>query len=125
MAQTFDENKPIFIQIKEKIADQIVKKQLIEDEQIPSTTQMVQFYKVNHITITKGINLLVDDGILYKKRGIGTFVEKGARHALLEKRKEEFIDRYVLPMVQEANKLELTDEELGHVIKKVKEGESI
>lgn len=124
MTQTFDGNTPIFIQIKEEIADQIIKKQLIEDEQIPSTTQMVQFYKVNHITITKGINLLVDEGILYKKRGIGTFVEKRARHILLEKRKEEFVDRYILPMVLEANKLELTDEELSHVIKKVKEGES-
>lgn len=124
MAQIFDDNKPIFIQIKEKIADQIVKKQYLENEQIPSTTQMVQFYKVNHITITKGINLLVDEGILYKKRGIGTFVEKDARQILLKERQDLFAIRYVLPMIQEANKLSLTDEEVNKIIKQVKEGEA-
>ena len=95
MSQIFDDNQPIFLQIKEKIADQIVKQQFIEGEQIPSTTQMVQFYKVNHITITKGINLLVDEGVLFKKRGIGTFVEEGARSLLLQQRKNQFADHYV------------------------------
>lgn len=123
MSQTFDDNQPIFLQIKEKIADQIVREQLTEDEQIPSTTQMVQFYKVNHLTISKGINLLVDEGILYKKRGIGTFVVEGARTLLLQQRKNQFVDRYVLPMMQEAEKLSLSNEEISKIIKKVKDGE--
>lgn len=123
MTPSFDNNKAIFIQIKEKIEDQIVCEQLKEDEQIPSTTQMVQFYKVNHITITKGINLLVDDGILYKKRGIGVFVAKGARSMLLENRKNDFADTFVLPMLQEAEKLGFSDGDILGILKKVKEGD--
>ncbi|GMA09384.1 GntR family transcriptional regulator [Tetragenococcus halophilus subsp. flandriensis] len=124
MSLSFDEQKPIFIQIKEQIEDQIVKKQLVEQDKIPSTTQMVQFYKVNHITISKGINLLVDEEIIYKKRGVGMFVANGARKKLLEQRKSTFADVYVLPMLQEANKLSLTDEEVKHIIHKVREGEN-
>ncbi|WP_440896487.1 GntR family transcriptional regulator [Amphibacillus sp. Q70] len=123
MTQTFDDSKPIFMQIKEKIEDQIVNQQLTEHQQIPSTTQMVHFYKVNHLTISKGINLLVDEGILYKKRGIGMFVANGARAILLKDRKNKFADAFVLPMIQEANKLNLTDKELSQMINKVKEGE--
>lgn len=123
MTQTFNDSKPIFIQIKEKIEDQIVKEQLIEHQQIPSTTQMVHFYKVNHLTISKGINLLVDEGILYKKRGIGMFVANGARATLLQERKNKFADAFVLPMIQEANKLNLTDKEISQIINNVKEGD--
>lgn len=79
MSPSFDDKKPIFLQIKELIEDQIVNDQLKEHEQIPSTTQLVQFYKINHLTIAKGINLLVDAGILYKKRGLACLWPKMQR----------------------------------------------
>ncbi|WP_350343146.1 GntR family transcriptional regulator [Proteinivorax tanatarense] len=123
MSVFFDEDKPIFKQVKEKIEDQIVNRQLGEHEQVPSTTQMVKFYKVNHITISKGINLLVDEGIIYKKRGVGMFVAKNARYRLLRKRKKTFTTEYVLPLVEEAEKLGLSDKEVINMIKKVKECE--
>ncbi|WP_062049794.1 GntR family transcriptional regulator [Bacillus sp. JCM 19034] len=116
----FHDNKPIFIQIKEKIEDQIFKGQLKEHEQIPSTNQMVQFYKVNHITVSKGINLLVEEGIIYKKRGVGMFVAEGAKEQLIQKRKGEFASNYVLPMLQEAEKLGLTEGEVNQIISKLK-----
>ncbi len=121
MGQSFDNSKPIFLQIKERIEDQIVNKDLKEDEQIPSTTQIVHFYKVNHLTVAKGINILVDESIIYKKRGVGMFVAAGAREKLLQKRKETFADSYVTPMLQEAKKLGLTDRELMNIINKIKE----
>ncbi|WP_353893644.1 GntR family transcriptional regulator [Proteinivorax hydrogeniformans] len=121
MSKLFHENKSIFLQIKERIEDQIVDGDLKEHDQIPSTTQMVQFYKVNHITISKGINLLVEEGIIYKKRGVGMFVAKGARDKLLNSRKDAFSVQYVLPMIQEADKLGLSEEEIVSAIKKVKE----
>ena len=117
----FNENKPIFLQIKEKIEEQIVIGQLKEHDQIPSTTQMVHFYKINHITALKGINLLVDEGILYKKRGMGMFVAEGAKEKLLKNSREVFADNYVLPMLKEANKLGLSDSDLAGIIKKIKE----
>ncbi|MGN8647286.1 GntR family transcriptional regulator [Gracilibacillus sp. HCP3S3_G5_1] len=120
MNQAFHDKKPIFIQIKEKIEDQIVNEQLKENEQIPSTTQMVQFYKVNHITISKGTNLLVDEGIIYKKRGVGMFVAPGAKAKLIEKRQQKFVDDYIMPMLQEAKKLGLSDQYIMNLIQKGK-----
>ncbi|MGM0835152.1 MAG: GntR family transcriptional regulator [Bacillota bacterium] len=116
----FNENRPIFLQIKEKLEDMIFKEQLKEHEQIPSTTQMVQFYKVNHITISKGISLLVDEGIIYKKRGVGMFVAEGAKEKLVQKRKDVFIENFALPMVEEAEKLGLSEHDLTDIIKNLK-----
>lgn len=123
MGNAFDDKQPIFLQIKEKVEDQIVNNHLKEHEQIPSTTQMVNFYKVNHITVAKGINLLVDEEIIYKKRGVGMFVAEGAREKLLQRRKDMFTDKFILPMFQEAKKLGLTDKEINNIIEKVKESD--
>lgn len=122
MSIAFDNNKPIFIQIREKIEDQIVNDQLKEEDQAPSTNQLVAFYKINHATVTKGVNQLVEEGILYKKRGIGMFVAPGAKQKLLEKRKEVFADEYVHPLVKEAAKLGITDNEIVDMILKIKGG---
>lgn len=108
------------MQIKEKIEDQIVNDQLKENEQIPSTTNMVHFYKVNHITISKGTNLLVDEGIIYKKRGVGMFVAPEAKEKLFKKRQKKFADDYIMPMMQEAKKLGLTDQYIIDLILKKK-----
>jgi len=114
------DNRPLFIQIKEKIEDQIVNDQLLEGEQVPSTTQLSQFYKINHITVLKGINLLVDIGLIYKKRGVGMFVAEGAKEMLLRTRKSAFAEHYVVPMVQEADKLGLSTDELVQIITQLK-----
>ena len=121
----FSQDKPIYLQIREKIEDQIVDNQLKEGEQAPSTTQLVNFYKINHATVSKGVNQLVEEGILYKKRGIGMFVAEGAREKLIQKRKEAFLDHYVVGLVQEADKLGITDQELFELIKKCKGSESV
>lgn len=120
MNHPFDQNKPIYVQIREKIEDQIINDQLKEGDQAPSTNQLVNFYKVNHITVSKGINQLVEEGILYKKRGIGMFVATGAKEKILRKRKQSFIEDYVVKLVQEAKKLGITDEEMIEFIKEVK-----
>ena len=105
LGKSFDDNSLLFLQIKERIEDQIINGALDEDVQVPSTTQIVQFYKINHITVSKGVNLLVDEGILYKKRGVGMFVSKGARKMLIEKRQQLFLTQYMKPMLVEARKL--------------------
>lgn len=120
MQNNFNEEKPIYIQVREQIEDQIINKQLQEEDQAPSTNQLVNFYKINHATVSKGINQLVDEEILYKKRGIGMFVAEGARDKLLKKRREDFIDDYIIRVVKEAEKLEISDEEIMSYIKQVK-----
>lgn len=123
MKSVFNADKPIYIQIRELIEDQIINKQLKEDDQAPSTNQLVNFYKINHATVSKGINQLVEEGILYKKRGIGMFVAEGAREKLLNNRRESFIEDHIVTLVQEANKLEITVEEIMTYIYKVKRSE--
>ncbi len=118
-----DNNKPIFVQVREIIEDQIVNNQLKEGDQAPSTNQLVSFYKINHATVTKGVNQLVDEGILYKKRGIGMFVSEGAKNKLMEKRKAAFSEEYVLPMVLEATKIGISLDNIISLIKKIKGSE--
>lgn len=120
MSNAFDTNKPIFMQVRERIEDQIVNDQLKEGDQAPSTNQLVQFYKINHATVSKGVTQLVDEGIIYKKRGVGMFVAEGAKDKLIQKRKDAFIDDYVVQLVQEADKLAITEKEVFDLIKKVK-----
>ena len=116
LGKNFDDKSPLFIQIKERIEDQIINGTLAEDEQVPSTTQIVAFYKINHITVAKGVNLLVDEEILYKKRGVGMFVVKGARDMLVEKRKLSFLADYMRPMLMEAKKLDIDCKDLIKMI---------
>lgn len=111
-----DSDKPIFIQVREMIEDQIVNDQLKEGDQAPSTNQLVQFYKINHATVSKGINQLVEEDILFKKRGVGMFVMEGAKKKLIQKRKESFMDNYVIGLVQEAEKLKVSEQEIFDLI---------
>ncbi|MBP2077257.1 GntR family transcriptional regulator [Oceanobacillus polygoni] len=120
MKRNFDEDKPIYIQVREQIEDQIINQQLKANDQAPSTNQLVNYYKINHATVSKGINQLVEEEILFKKRGIGMFVAEGAREKLLEKRRKSFMEDYIVTLVQEANKLEITTEDILTYIKKVK-----
>ena len=120
MSNPFGQDKPIYIQIREKIEDQIINNQLSEGDQSPSTNQLVNFYKINHVTVSKGVNQLVDEGILYKKRGIGMFVAEGAREKLIQKRKDSFIEEFVVKLVREADKLGITENEMIDFIKHIK-----
>ncbi|GGH84063.1 DNA-binding transcriptional regulator YhcF (GntR family) [Pullulanibacillus pueri] len=116
-----DDSRPIFLQIAEQIEDDIIKGGLPEESQVPSTNQFASFYQINPATAAKGVNLLVDQGILYKKRGIGMFVTKGAREIVMKKRREQFYEQYVIKMKQEAEKLGITAEELKEMIMKGEE----
>lgn len=113
-----DDSRPIFVQIAERIENDIIAGELPEESQVPSKNQFASFYQINPATAAKGVTLLVDQGILYKKRGIGIFVATGARAKLLEKRKQQFFEQYVLTTVQEAEKLGITMEQLTDMIRR-------
>lgn len=118
MEYLIDENRPIFMQIAERIENDIIAGELPEESQVPSTNQFASFYQINPATAAKGVNLLVDQGILYKKRGLGMYVASGARAKLLEKRREQFFEQYVVTMLQEAEKLGITTEQLTEMIQR-------
>lgn len=117
MNQLFSSDKPIFIQVREMIENQIVSGELSEGEQAPSTNQLVQFYKINHATVSKGVNQLVEEGILYKVRGVGMFVSEGAKKTLIEKRRKAFVENYIVGLTEEAKKLDISLEEIIEMIK--------
>lgn len=113
-----DDSRPIFVQIAERIENDILEEALPEETQVPSTNQFAAFYQINPATAAKGVNLLVDEGILYKRRGIGMFVAAGAREKLMEKRRKLFYEQYVAAMLLEAKKLGITTEQLTAMIRK-------
>ncbi|SFI35292.1 DNA-binding transcriptional regulator YhcF, GntR family [Paenibacillus sp. UNC496MF] len=117
MGNQIDDSRPIFVQIAERIEDDILQGGLPEESQVPSTNQFAAFYGINPATAAKGVNLLVDQEILYKKRGIGMFVSTGAKEKLTEKRREQFFEQYVVTMIREAEKLGITKEQLTDMIR--------
>ena len=122
MKQLVDESKPIYLQIAESIEDDILNEGIREGDQVPTTNQFAKHYQINPATAAKGINLLVDEGILYKKRGIGMFVAAGARKAIEEKRRQNFFREYILPLLEEAQKLHLDSQAVIRMIEETKGG---
>ncbi|MFB2599402.1 GntR family transcriptional regulator [Herbiconiux sp. P17] len=112
-----DESRPIFVQIAEQIENDIIAGILPEEGQVPSTNEFAAFHRINPATAGKGVNLLVDDGVLYKKRGIGMFVAAGARDRLVAKRRDQFQSEYVRPLVTEAGKLGISETQLVEMIR--------
>src|SRR5690625_250614 len=118
MKYKLDESKPIYIQIKEYIEDLIINETIKTGERIPSTNEFAKYYKINPATAAKGVNELVMEDIILKRRGVGMFVTENARGILIEKRKESFYDNYMLPLKDEAKKLQITKEQLLEMIKR-------
>ncbi len=114
----FDGTRPIFLQLAEMLEEGIISGAYPEEGQIPSITEFSATLKINPATALKGINLLVDEGLVYKKRGVGMFVATGARDALLKKRQESFYTDRARPVAREASSLGLTLPELTRLVER-------
>ena len=112
MQELLNQEKSIYIQIKEMIETDILRDILLEEERVPSTNELAKLYAINPATAAKGVNLLVDEGILYKKRGIGMFVAEGAKKTIQKRRRENFFETYIQGMLTEAASLGITKEDL-------------
>ncbi len=115
---SFDGEKPIYIQMAEWVEENILTGVFPEETQIPSTTEISAMYKINPATALKGVNILVEKGIIYKKRGLGMFVSTGAESKIRNERKQEFYDKYIKTLVSEAQKLGITGDEIITMIEK-------
>ena len=111
------QEKSIYLQIAEMIETDILRDILLEEERVPSTNELAKLYAINPATAAKGVNILVDEGVLYKKRGIGMFVSAGAKEAILSRRKNEFYDNYVKKLLEEAASIGLGKEEVIQLIR--------
>lgn len=116
MNEILTQEKSIYLQIAEMIETDILRDILLEEERVPSTNELAKLYAINPATAAKGVNILVDEGVLYKKRGIGMFVLAGAKEAILSRRKNEFYDNYVKKLLEEAASIGLGKEEVIQLI---------
>ena len=106
----------IYQQIAQLLEDGILRGEYPPETPVPSTNELAKLYAINPATAAKGVNLLVDECILYKKRGIGMFVAAGAKEAIRKKRREHFFENYVKGMLTEAANLGISKEELIEMI---------
>jgi DNA-binding transcriptional regulator YhcF (GntR family) len=108
----FDERSPIYLQIADKIKEDVLSGALGEDEQVMSTNQYASFYRINPATAAKGFQQLVEEGVLYKRRGIGMFVSPAAREKLRAERRERFFEEVVDAMIAEARVIGISLDEI-------------
>jgi DNA-binding transcriptional regulator YhcF (GntR family) len=113
------ESLPLYIRIVEGLKETILNGQIKEEEQLPSTTYISNQYNINIATVNKAINILVDEGLAYKKRGIGMFVKKGAVKQLINERRETFKERYIKATIIEARRIHVTPEEIQEMVKEI------
>lgn len=111
-------DKPIFLQIAEQLEDSIFTGVFPEETKIPSTNEISALFNINPHTVLKGMNMLVDEGMIYKKRGLGMFVKEGAVKKIREKRQGQFYDSYIAALIEEATKLGMTREEVIELIER-------
>jgi len=114
----FESEIPIYIQIAGQIEDSILSGAFAEAAQVPSTTEISTLYKINPATVLKGITILTNHGILYKKRGVGMFVKEGAVEKIRRKRKQSFYDDYIVKLLEEAGKLGISEGEIVDMVTK-------
>lgn len=116
MNEYLSQEKSIYLQIAEMLENDILRDVLLEEERVPSTNELAKLYAINPATAAKGINLLVDAGILYKKRGIGMFVSSGAKESIRMRRRDAFFDTRLNSILEEANRLNISRDELISMI---------
>lgn len=112
----FEDSRPIFQQIAEGIVDDILRGRYAEGQQVPSTNELAAYLRINPATAGKGLGLLVDQGILVKRRGIGMFVAEGARERVAAERRERFATDFIEPLLMEARTIGLDRESLIRLI---------
>ena len=116
-------DKPIFIQIAEQLEDSIFTGVFPEETKIPSTNEISALLNINPHTVLKGMNMLVEEEIIYKKRGLGMYVKTGAVEKIQKKRQGQFYNQYVVALIEEARKLQMSKEDIITLIERGYEDE--
>ena len=109
---------PIFVQIAQQLEDSVFTGIFPEESKIPSTNEIAALLNINPHTVLKGMNILTDEGIIYKKRGLGMFVKEGAVEKIRQKRQNCFYEQYIASLLEEAKKLQMSKEDLLALIER-------
>ena len=115
-----DSMKPIYVLIAEWLEGEILSKNIKEEERIYSQYQLAEMFTINPATAAKGLNILADEAIVYKKRGLGMFVSPNAKQFILTKRRSQLLGQMIKELVIEANRLDINEGELNRMIQQVR-----
>ncbi|MFT8447172.1 MAG: GntR family transcriptional regulator [Liquorilactobacillus nagelii] len=118
MQFNFNSAEPLYLQVAEQIMEEILAKIYSADDQIPSTTEISRSYHINPATVLKGMNLLVNQGLIVKKRGIGMFVTPHAYQKIVEQRRDQFYQQRIIDLIKEARRLQISKDELISLIER-------
>lgn len=114
-----DSLTPIYIQIAAWLENEIINGKFQVDEKVYSQYKLAEMFNINPATAAKGLKILSDEEILYTKRGLGKFVTKDAKQIIMYKRKNETLKGLIQDVVIEAKQLQVDEEELVQLIKKM------
>lgn len=117
-----DAMKPIYVQIAEWLETEILAGSIGSDEKIHSQYQLAEMFNINPATAAKGLNVLAEEGILYKKRGLGMFVSPGARVGIRRKRRDGTLKQLIFELVLEAQRLGIPENELTEMVCQMNNG---
>jgi len=115
-----DSMKPLYVQIAEWLEGEILSGNLKEEERIYSQYQLAEMFTINPATAAKGLNILADATIVYKKRGLGMFVSPNAKQFIQTKRRSQILGQMIKELVMEANRLNVSDHELYKMIHQIR-----
>ncbi len=113
---TFNNSSPVFLQLASSIEDSILSGEFGEQTRLPSAKEFSESLNISPATALKGMGLLLDSGVIYKKRGVGMFVSTGAKRVVAARRRREFTIMHILPVIHEAKKLGMTKGELAALL---------
>lgn len=108
----WSEGQPIYLQLRDLVARRVMDGSFQEGEAIPSVRQVATDYRINHLTVGKAYQELVDLGLLEKRPGLGTFVAPGARDVLARGARERFFEEELPAFSERLRVLGITLEEV-------------
>lgn len=103
----WNDRQPIYRQLRDLVVARVMDGTFPEGEAVPSVRQVSADYKINHLTVAKAYQELVDTGLLEKRRGLGMFVIQGARSALTADEQARFLEEEVPAFAQRVRMLGL------------------
>lgn len=119
----WNDNKPIYQQLRDHIIALIIEGELKEGEAVPSVRQVSSDYRINHLTVAKAYQELMAEGLLEKRRGIGMFVIEGAQQKLLEKEQEKFLTAEFPDLLERIKRLGISRNQIAEMIDKEMKGQ--
>lgn len=120
----FKENKAIYLQIAERICDEILQEKYKEEERVPSVREYAAIVEVNFNTVMRTFEYLQSQEVIYNKRGIGYFVSTEAKKLILKARKETFMKEELCNFFKQVYTLDIPIEEIAEMYKEYSKKQS-